>query len=168
MVVVTNWLRWLLASRSFWRSKIAILEMEALNHLEMEPLGRSFWRWNPCFGDGILDVNAKSVEESDKNLILHMGVSKNRGTPKSSILIGFSIIFTIHFWVPLFLETPIFYSDFESKQAFVKTWCCDCITLKSVTEGTSSIGFNKMSSSNQFTLVIEGVFTGGETLPSFQ
>ena len=36
-----------------------------------------------------------------------MGVSKNRGTPKSSILIGFSIIFTIHFGVPLFLETPI-------------------------------------------------------------
>ena len=30
-----------------------------------------------------------------------MGVSKNRGTPKSSILIGFSIIFTIHFGVPL-------------------------------------------------------------------
>ena len=29
----------------------------------------------------------------------YMGVSKNRGgPPKSSILIGFSIIFTIHFW----------------------------------------------------------------------
>ena len=28
---------------------------------------------------------------------VHMGVSKNNGTPKSSILIGFSIIFTIHF-----------------------------------------------------------------------
>ena len=28
-----------------------------------------------------------------------MGVSKNRGTPKSWILIGFSIIFTIHFGV---------------------------------------------------------------------
>ena len=27
----------------------------------------------------------------------HKGVSKNNGTPKSSILIGFSIIFTIHF-----------------------------------------------------------------------
>ena len=27
--------------------------------------------------------------------------------PKSSILIGFSIIFTIHFGVPLFLETPM-------------------------------------------------------------
>ena len=26
-----------------------------------------------------------------------LGVSKNRGTPKSSILIGFSLIFTIHF-----------------------------------------------------------------------
>ncbi len=36
-----------------------------------------------------------------------MGVSKNNGTPKSSILIGFSIIFTIHFGgkIPLFLET---------------------------------------------------------------
>ena len=36
----------------------------------------------------------------------YLDVSKNRGTPKSSILIGFSIIFTIHFGVPLFLETP--------------------------------------------------------------
>ncbi len=39
-----------------------------------------------------------------------MGVSKNRGTPKSSILIfliGFSSI-NHPFWVPLFLETPIF------------------------------------------------------------
>ena len=31
-----------------------------------------------------------------------MGVSENRCTPKSSILIGFSIIFTIHFGVPPF------------------------------------------------------------------
>ena len=28
--------------------------------------------------------------------------------PKSSILIGFSIVFTIQFGVPLFLETPIY------------------------------------------------------------
>ncbi len=41
----------------------------------------------------------------------HMGVSKNSGTPKSSILIGFSIIFTIHFGVPLFLETLTFWSQ---------------------------------------------------------
>ena len=33
----------------------------------------------------------------------NMGVSENSGTPKSSILIGFSIIFTIQFW-----GTPIF------------------------------------------------------------
>ena len=39
--------------------------------------------------------------------MLNMGVSKNNGTPESSISIGFSIIFTIHFGVPLFLETPI-------------------------------------------------------------
>ena len=32
-----------------------------------------------------------------KNSAIYMGVSKNNGTPKSSILIGFSIIFTIHF-----------------------------------------------------------------------
>ncbi len=30
-------------------------------------------------------------------VINHEGVSKNNGTPKSSILVGFSIIFTIHF-----------------------------------------------------------------------
>ena len=40
-----------------------------------------------------------------------MGVSENGGLkpPKSSILIGFSIIFTIHFGVPLLLETPIYF-----------------------------------------------------------
>ena len=35
----------------------------------------------------------------------NMGVSQNNGTPKSSILIGFSIIFPIHVGIPLFLET---------------------------------------------------------------
>ena len=38
-----------------------------------------------------------------------MGVSNYNGTPKSSILIGISIIFTIHFGgPPLFLETPTY------------------------------------------------------------
>ena len=36
-------------------------------------------------------------------MITYMDVSQNRCTPKSSILKGFSIIFTIHFGVPLFL-----------------------------------------------------------------
>ena len=37
-----------------------------------------------------------------------MGVSKNRGTPKSSILIGFSIIFTMHFggFPPFLVQHP--------------------------------------------------------------
>ncbi len=42
-----------------------------------------------------------------------MGVEPKIGVvlpPKSSILIGFSIIFTIHFGVPLFLETPLYMS----------------------------------------------------------
>ena len=38
---------------------------------------------------------------------MDLGVSKNNGIPKSSILIGFSII-NHPFWVPLLLETPIF------------------------------------------------------------
>ena len=43
------------------------------------------------------------------SIIPFVGVSLNGSTPKSSILIGFSIIFTIHFGVsPLFLETPIY------------------------------------------------------------
>jgi len=38
----------------------------------------------------------------------NMDVSKNNGTPQIIHLFrGFSIIFTIHFGVPLFLETPI-------------------------------------------------------------
>ena len=36
-------------------------------------------------------------------ILVQVDVSENSGTPKSSILIGFSIIFTIHFEVPLFL-----------------------------------------------------------------
>ena len=39
-------------------------------------------------------------------LYIYMGVSKNRGTPKSSILIGFSII-NHPFWGTPILETPI-------------------------------------------------------------
>ena len=40
-------------------------------------------------------------------ICMYMGVSENSGTPKSSILIGFSII-NHPFWGTLFLETPIY------------------------------------------------------------
>ena len=38
---------------------------------------------------------------------MHMGVSKNRGTPKSSILIGFSIINHPFWGTPIFGNTHI-------------------------------------------------------------
>ena len=49
-----------------------------------------------------------SIRESDNNH--RMDVSENSGTPKSSILIGFSIIFSIHFGgnTPIFGNTRIF------------------------------------------------------------
>ncbi len=54
------------------------------------------------------------------------------GPPKSSILIGFSIIFTIHFGVPLFLETPmlVYHSVTSNKTSYpihVKTISLDTI-----------------------------------------
>ena len=55
-----------------------------------------------------------------------MGVSENSDTPKSSILRGFSIIFTIHFGVPLFLETPIWLQDSWFEYMLAPEW-----TLKS-------------------------------------
>ena len=69
----------------------------------------------------------KKIDEgwgSDFLLYLNGWPSKNMGKPpKPSILIGFSIIFTIHFGVPLFLETSK-YVDFwnrwilDAKHAF--------------------------------------------------
>ncbi len=56
-------------------------------------------------------VSVAVVDEFKHYGYTHMGVSKNSGTPKSSILIGFSIIFTIHLGVPLFLETVISLHD---------------------------------------------------------
>ena len=38
----------------------------------------------------------------------HMGVSKNNGTPKSSILIGFFIINHPFWGTPIFGSTPIY------------------------------------------------------------
>ena len=43
------------------------------------------------------------VETQTSSPSHHVGVSKNKGTPKSSILIGFSFI-NHPFWVPLFLD----------------------------------------------------------------
>ena len=58
---------------------------------------------------------------------MDLGVSKNRGTRKSSILIGSSIIFTIHFGVPLFSETSnlfweMFFSIMRRAHLLRKIW----------------------------------------------
>ena len=56
-----------------------------------------------------------------------MGVSKNNGTPKSSILTGFSIIFTIHFggktpyfWIDTHMDIPVLVS-FQTKVSIFKS-----------------------------------------------
>ena len=64
-----------------------------------------------------------------------MGVSKNSGTPKSSILIGFSVINHL-FWGSLFLETPrfwgvdIFYKSLRiwlrMARCIYRTWDYSC------------------------------------------
>ena len=64
---------------------------------------KSRWRHEKFYGKNLVRL----VVEMGDCKINHMGVSKNRGTPKSFILIRFSIIFTIHFGVPLFSETSI-------------------------------------------------------------
>ena len=51
---------------------------------------------------------------------VYMDVSKKRWYPKSSILIGFSII-AIHFGVPLFLEAPIYVDGIIWLRRFVWT-----------------------------------------------
>ena len=57
-----------------------------------------------------------------------MGVSKNNGTPKSSIWIGFSIV-NHPFWGTLFLETPTCYMSKKSKRrACPPYWSRACWT----------------------------------------
>ena len=51
-------------------------------------------------------------------IYIYMGVSKNSGTPKSSILIGFSII-NHPFWGTLFLETSISLVNWYFKPQFL-------------------------------------------------
>ena len=56
--------------------------------------------------DGLLDgwlAPAKNRTQTNMWMFPKLGVVPR----KSSILIGFSFIFTIHFGVPLFLETPM-------------------------------------------------------------
>ena len=65
------------------------------------------WLTSTSFGCILYFWNYLKLERVFCKIVKHMGVSKNRGTPKSSILIGFSI--TNHpFWgTPIFGNTHI-------------------------------------------------------------
>ena len=85
-------------------SHIAVISLLILWVVQLKRYGFTQW-----------DLEAKPLQIERRDLArkswLYMGVSKNRGSPKSSIL-GFSIIFTIHFGkhFPLFLvQHPYFF-----------------------------------------------------------
>ena len=57
------------------------------------------------------------------NIYIYMGVSKNNGTPKSSILIGFSIINHPFWGTPIFGNTHIYIY-------ISRYWCLDSVPLR--------------------------------------
>ena len=56
---------------------------------------------------GVIYDLCKSHMDVNNHIYIYMGVSKNNGTPNSSILIGFSLI-NHPFWGTIFLKTPIY------------------------------------------------------------
>ena len=65
------------------------------------------WRFNEWSSNPEFPMSCTTWDEH-KTMLQDMGVNpKIWETPQIIILIGFSIIFTIHFGIPLFLETPI-------------------------------------------------------------
>ena len=74
------------------------------------PLLLSKCSWFEMIGKSSMmkPMNSRNqVEITTKQPLKHMGVSKNRGTPKSSILIRLSIIKHAFWGVSLFLETSV-------------------------------------------------------------
>ena len=58
------------------------------------------------FKKRVFEINITPPPKQTNQKQNKMSVSENSGTPQSSILIGFSIVFTIHFGVPSLLELP--------------------------------------------------------------
>ncbi len=105
----------------YWHTNTSIEQPEAFLKLN-SPGG--FWRFGcwlgtqrgPTAGDNYLPQKTKmevwrlSKDSDDLSSFFflgYMGVSKNRGTPKSSILIGFSIINHPFWGTPIFGNTHI-------------------------------------------------------------
>ena len=122
-------------------------------HLFQKSLTKTHWSSVIFFGEFPVDgditwINAESNDKafSEKNgnpnrfymmlydfIRRHMGVSKNSGTTKSSILIGFSLIINHPFW-----GTPIFGNTHIQEDAWKKTlrlvWLCNLHRLGTSTK----------------------------------
>ena len=94
---------------------------------------------------GILDSTARKWQELTKRNhigIIHMGVSQNGGTPKSSILIGCSFV-NHPFWDTPILETPICsrtscaFTFNWVRGRFLDVWCIYLLFLGSFPESPS-------------------------------
>ena len=92
--------------RLSWKTWKHWSSVESLPRHSIDFWSRSF---RSCLKSSGLSTFLREISGNKLNVWDYhfVGVSKSNGTPKSSILIGFSIIFTIHFGVPLFLETPL-------------------------------------------------------------
>ena len=110
-----------------------------------------------------LDKKMDVLEISLPNdVFIHMGVSKNRGTPKSSIFIRFSIINHPFWGTPIFGNIHIYYpaccaGKTETKQqvssSFWSLW----------------VAFSKIDSPHVFSIAtgVLNVQNGGTSLPPF-
>ena len=93
-----------------------------------------------------------------------MDVSKNRGTPKSSILMGFSII-NHPFWVPLFWKQPYIARNYATLTCGQKTQAN--FFFRRSSHNTGGVGFNYfffvmcISIWERFPIVIRICFVGG-------
>ena len=77
-------------------------------HVESGQFPSGFFCCGPTYAFLGCVRNKSWIGWCSQTLNIYLGVSKNRGTPKSSILIGFSIINHPFWGYPCFLETPIF------------------------------------------------------------
>ena len=99
------------------RSELTLRQSLAADRLKSDVLNpRSRWR--------IITV----VVVVRRHWIIHLGVSKNRGTPKSSILIRFSVINNPWGKTPLFLVQHPFWGN-QTIQIYGNSWGISLITI---------------------------------------
>ncbi len=118
------------------------MTMKGISFTKSQPFGGSPSCDFPIIGPGILRMSISIIKidangrltmdvrahvqskqmQSGTIKIVHMGVSKYRGTPRSSILIGFSIVNHPFWGTTIFGNTHIF---FKLDGSFYLNSCCD-------------------------------------------